>query len=455
MYVRLFWILARHNLCGIARALVVALLLAARPERCCLAADDFDREPINYSKATPENVVSQLQRRLDAGQVRFDFDERRGYLRSVLRALNVPESSQMLVFSKTSFQRQRIAPKTPRALYYNDDVYVGYCSDGDVMEISAVDPQLGAAFYTLDQERVAKPRIARQNDSCLLCHASSMTQSVPGFLVRSVFSDAAGFPLLASGTFRIDHTSPLKNRWGGWYVTGTHGKQKHLGNLIVTDKRMPEEIDNSAGMNVTDLKGRFDGSKYLAGSSDIVALMVMEHQTMAHNLIIAASLQTRMALAQEAALNRELKQPAGYRWESTTSRIKSVGEPLVKYLLFGEEAELTEPIQGTTSFASDFVTRGPRDKRGRSLRDFDLKRRLFKYPCSYLVYSRAFDALPAEVKGYVYKRMWDVLNGTDKGPDFARLTAADRQAIVEILTATKPGLPTYWKPAIPVARAAR
>jgi hypothetical protein len=455
MHRSLSWILKRRNLCVIARALVVALILVVRPDRPAVAADDFEREPINYTKATPQNIVSRLQKRLDAGQVYFEFDERRGYLRSLLRALNVPESSQMLVFSKTSFQRQRIAPKTPRALYYNDDVYVGYCSDGDLMEISAVDPKLGAVFYTLDQERVAKPRIARQNDACLLCHASSQTQGVPGFLVRSVFSDAAGFPLLASGTFRIDHTSPLKNRWGGWYVTGTHGKQKHLGNLIVTDKRPPEEIDNAAGMNVTDLNGRFDGSKYLAGSSDIVALMVLEHQTMAHNLIIAANFQTRQALAQEAALNRELKQPADYRWDSTTSRIKAVGEPLVKYLLFGEEAELTEPIKGTTRFASEFAARGPRDKRGRSLRDFDLKRRLFKYPCSYLVYSPAFDALPAEVQGYVYKRMWDVLSGTDTSPDFARLTAADRQAIVEILSATKPGLPPYWKPAIPVARLAR
>ncbi len=357
----------------------------------------------------------------------------------------------MLVFSKTSFQRQRIAPRTPRALYFNDDVYVGYCSDGDVMEISAADPNLGAVFYTLDQERLDKPRIARQTDSCLLCHASSQTQGVPGFVIRSVFSDAAGFPILASGTFHIDHTSPLKNRWGGWYVTGTHGRQKHLGNLIVTDKQTPEEIDNSAGMNVTSLAGRFNGSKYLAGSSDIVALMVMEHQTTAHNRITAANFQTRMALAQEAALNRELKQPAAYRWESTTSRIKAVGEPLVKYLLFSEEAALTEPIRGTTSFASDFAARGPRDKRGRSLRDFDLKRRLFKYPCSYLVYSPAFDALPNEVKGYVAQRMGEILRGADTSPEFARLSAGDRQAIVEILKETKPGLAASWKPANPVA----
>jgi hypothetical protein len=415
------------------------------------AADDFEREPVNYSKATPENTVSRLQKQVESGQAHFEFDPQWGYLRSLLHALHIPESSQMLVFSKTSFQRQRIAPRTPRALYFNDDVYVGYCADGDIMEISAVDPQLGAVFYTLDQEQIDKPRITRQTESCLLCHANSQTRGVPGFVVRSVYVDAAGFPMLGSGTFHTDHASPFKERWGGWYVTGTHGKQKHLGNLIATEKQSPEETDNSRGMNVTDVASRFNRSKYLAGSSDIVALMVMEHQTTAHNLITAANFQTRLALAQEAALNRELKQPADYRWDSTNSRIKAVGEPLVRYLLFSEEAVLTDPIRGTTSFATDFAARGPRDKRGRSLRDFDLTRRLFKYPCSYLVYSPAFDSLPSEVKKYVSRRMDEILSRKDRSPEFASLSAADRQAIVEILKETKPSLAGSWKAAHRVA----
>jgi hypothetical protein len=179
--------------------------------------------------------------------------------------------------------------------------------------------------------------------------------------------------------------------------------------------------------------------------------MVMEHQTMAHNLITAASFQTRLALHQEATLNLELNQPKNYRWDSTASRIRSAGEPLVKCLLFSEETALTEPIKGTTGFASEFAGHGPRDKRGRSLRDLDLTRRLFKYPCSYLVYSAAFDALPGEVKHYVYKRLWDVLSSEDTSKDFAHLTAADRQAIVEILRDTKPGLPAYWKSATPAS----
>ena len=405
------------------------------------AADDFEREPISYSATVPQNVVSRLKTEFDLKRAHFDFDPRWGYLRSLLRALHVPESSQMLVFSKTSFQRQRITPKTPRALYFNDDVYVGYCADGDVVEISAVDPQLGAVFYTLDQEEFERPRIVRQADSCLLCHANSQTSGVPGFVLRSVFVDSSGYPLLGSSTFETDHTSLLKNRWGGWYVTGTLGKQKHLGNLVNAVNRTPEEADNSAGLNVTSLVGRFNPSKYLTDSSDVVALMVMEHQTRAHNLITAANFVTRQVLASSK----------GARIATGDSgRVQAAGEQLVKYLLFSGEANLAEPVCGTTTFSGEFAARGPRDKRGRSLRDFDLKRRLFKYPCSYLVYSAAFDALPAEVKGYVGRRMGAVLSGSDQSREFAHLSPADRRAILEILKETKPDLAASWKPATPV-----
>jgi hypothetical protein len=423
------------------RAVTLFLAIGLAAQSRLNAADDFEREPINYSATIPQNVVSKLKTEFDFNRTHFDFDPRWGYLRSLLREFHVPESSQMLVFSKTSFQRQRISPKTPRALYFNDDVYVGYCADGDVVEISAVDPVLGAVFYTLDQEQLERPRIVRQADSCLLCHANSQTSGVPGFVLRSVFVDSAGYPLLGSSTFETDHTSPLPHRWGGWYVTGTLGKQKHLGNLTSAHNRTPEEVDNSAGLNVTSLAGRFNHSKYLTDSSDVVALMVMEHQTRAHNLITAANFVTR----QVRALSKEARIASG-----DSGRVQAAGEQLVKYLLFSGEAGFAEPVRGTTSFASDFAARGPRDKRGRSLRDFDLKRRLFKYPCSYLVYSAAFDALPTEVKGYAGRRMGEVLSGRDQSRDFAHLSAADRRAILEILKETKPDLAASWKPATPV-----
>lgn len=410
-----------------------------------MAQDDFERPPIEYSKVTPENPVSRLQARLASGEAKLKFREPHGYLESFLAELKVPQSSQMLVFSKTSLQRQRITPETPRALYFNDEMYVGFCQQGEVLEISAVDPQLGTVFYTLDQEDVAKPEIIRQTDNCLICHGSSQTQNIPGHVVRSVYADASGQPILSSGSFRIDQSSPLAQRWGGWYVTGTHGEQKHLGNTIFRDRRRPEDQDNRESMNLTDLGQRFDRREYLSPHSDIVALMVLEHQAMGHNLIARANFTARQALHYEEALNRDLGEPAGHRWESTTSRIKSAGEPLVKYLLFCGEEKLAGKITGTSNFAAEFAAQGPRDRQGRSLRDFDLERRMFKYPGSYLMYTAAFDALPPIMQDYVYGRLWEVLSGKDQHADFAHLSAGDRQAILEILRETKPNLPKSWR----------
>jgi hypothetical protein len=405
-------------------------------------AQEFEQEPIRYSRTQPANCVSRLIERIDAGEASLNHEEHFGYLRSLLAELNVPASSQMLVFSKTSLQRHRIAPSTPRALYFNDEVYIGFCQQGDVLEISAVDPQLGTVYYTLDQNGLDKPNIRRQTDNCLICHGSSQTKEIPGHIVRSVFTDAGGLPVLSAGTYRVDHTTPLENRWGGWYVTGTHGDQKHLGNLIVKQRAMDGDVDNSSGLNQTCLPGRFETSNYLTPHSDIVALLVLEHQADAHNYITRASFLTRQAMHYQQSLNRELKEPLDHMWDSTKSRIKSAGEPLVEYLLFSDEARLTAPIQGTSRFAEEFARQGPFDRQGRSLRDFDLTTRLFKYPCSYLIYSPSFAALPCEVKQYVHQRMSEVLTGHDTSEKFKQLSADDRRAIVEILRDTLPGWPS-------------
>ena len=407
-------------------------------------ADDFDRPPINYATATPKNVVTRLQQRMDAGEVKAPFVDEFGYLPAVLKDLNIPQSSQMLVFSKTSMQRDRIAPRTPRALYFNDDVYVGFCRLGRVMEVSVADPELGAVYYTLRQEPAAKPRFQRQTDQCLICHTSRQ-QGIPAHTVRSVYPDRDGNPILSSGSFRTDQSSPLKDRWGGWYVTGTHGSQTHLGNLILPQRSVPDDFHNDKGVNVTDLKGRIDTGMYLTPHSDLVALMVMEHQTEMHNRITAANFQTKIAHRDADVINELDKAPKGGLTEGTSRRIDAAAEQLVKYMLFSEEARLTDPVKGTSSFADDFAKRGPFDRKGRSLRQFDLTTRLFKYPCSYLIYSAAFDGLPASVKERTYQQLWDVLTGKDIGKDFAHLSTADRQAIKEILIDTKPGLPDYWR----------
>jgi hypothetical protein len=406
---------------------------------------EFEQAPILYSQSTPNNPVSRLIDRIKAGEKKLAYEEHFGYLRSLLQELNVPVSSQVLVFSKTSLQRNRISPETPRSIYFNDDVSVGFCQNGDVLEVTADDPQLGTVFYTVMQHDQDPQPLVRQTDNCLICHGSSQTKEVPGHVVRSVFTDTSGMPLLAAGTHRIDQTSPLEKRWGGWYVTGTHGGHKHLGNLVIQGRSVPSNLDNSKGQNVTDLSPFIQSKNFLSPHSDIVALMVLEHQADAHNYITRANFLTRQALHYQESLNKELKEPAGNMWDSTKSRLKSASEPLVEYLLYSGELPLTGKISGTSKFSEEFAARGPRDKQGRSLRDFDLEKRIFKYPCSYLVYSDSFAALPKEAKDHVLKRLHEVLSGQDQSKPFAHLSAADRQAILEILRDTMPDWPDYWK----------
>ena len=405
----------------------------------------FDREPINYATAKVTDPISKLQKRIDAGELELQFDEQHGYLKSVLKELGISTASQMLVFSKTSFQQRLISPWSPRALYFSDDMYIGWVPRGEVLEVSAVDPQQGAIFYTLSQEESAHPQFVRDRGNCLTCHASSRTQDVPGHLVRSVYPSASGLPHFGSGTYRTNHSSPFEQRWGGWFVTGTHGKLRHMGNVVARERNRPEMLDVEDGANVTDLSERTRPELYLTAHSDIVALMVLEHQSDMHNLITYASFEARQALHSNAAMNDVFKREDDYVSESTERRLTSAAEKVVKYMLFVDEAPLADKIQGTASYAEQFAAQGPRDRRGRSLRQFDLERRLFKYPCSYLIYSEAFRALPSKVKDRVYRRLWEVLTGSDASETFAHLAATDRQAILEILRDTHADLPGYWK----------
>ncbi len=405
---------------------------------------DIEHEPINYLTAPLTDPISKLQKRINSEEVRLTVDDKRGYLASVLKTLNVSETSQMLVFSKTSFQRSRINPRTPRAIYFSDDVYVGWCVNGDVVEVTAVDPQLGAVFYSLDQDESDRPKFVRHTDTCTLCHASSVTQGIPGHLVRSVFPDSTGNPILSTSTYRTTWQSPLKERWGGWYVSGTHGRQRHMGNMIAKSAHEPEAFDPDAGANVTDLSKLINVEPYLTPHSDIVAFLVFEHQAPAHNALTLANYQTKLALRDEEILRKLDKEPDAPRTESIQRRIDHSADLVLKHFLFVNEALLTDRVQGTSGFAEQFAERGPRDKRGRSLRDFNLRTRIFQYPCSYLIYSAAFDGLPPELKEIVYRKLHDVLTGINQSSTYQHLSNEDRQAILEILLDTKQDLPKSW-----------
>jgi hypothetical protein len=264
-------------------------------------------------------------------------------------------------------------------------------------------------------------------------------------LLRSIFPTATGAQTAQTPSFVTGHQSPWNERWGGWYVTGTHGSHADMGNALVLDRERPEELNRATAANLLDLSNRFDTAAYLTGDSDIVAHLVLAHQTQAHNLITLTNYQTRLALYAEAARNTAVEQTGTALSNAAREQYERPAEELVRYLLFADETALDGPVKGTSTFATDFAARGIRDGRGRSLRDFDLRTRIFQYPCSYLIYSDDFDALPEPARGYVYRRLLEVLTGRDRTPAFAKLTATDRQAILEILLATKKGLPADWK----------
>jgi hypothetical protein len=399
----------------------------------------FADAPINYRSSKLDDPVARLEKRLERGELKLHYDPKHGYLKSVLDALHISVSSQALVFSKTSFQFPDISPTTPRALYYNDDVYVGQVHSGKFLEFVSFDPTQGAIFYVMDEHRDKHPRFERSEVDCIQCHVAPSTKGIPGVMLRSVFTKPDGTADGAARSFVTGQESPLGQRWGGWYVTAKNGTQGGMANVLISNPQQPEQLDRAAGENVASLVGRFDTSAYLTGSSDVVALMVLAHQTQMHNWITLTNYQTRIELYKQTASGRPVADS-----DEAPKKFQAAAEQLVRYLLFTNETPLATPIAGTSNFAEQFAARGPRDSLGRSLRDFDLQKRIFKYPCSYLIYSEAFDAIPAPAKDFIYHRLFDILSGREQGPEFATLSSQDRRAILEILVATKPGLPQEW-----------
>jgi hypothetical protein len=374
--------------------------------------------------------VGQLASRLASGDATLAHDEQHGYLPSLLAQLGVGIDSQVLVFSKTSFQHALINPANPRAVYFNDNVAVGMVPGGTVYELMAAEPSRGLAFYSLDTKRTDHPVIQRRGVECLFCHGPG-NKGAAAMVVASVIPNRDGVPAYTSAFIdTIDDRTPFERRWGGWFVTGTHGSMTHLGNAVAPDPERPLDLEQAHVQNVTSLADRIDVSKYLAGTSDIVALMTLEHQVGATNRLGALGVQYATA-QRSGTVNPEAKLETDIR-------------DLVDYLLFVNAAPLGSPVAGVSTFAQSFARRPPRDSQGRSLREFELRSRLFRYPVSYMIYSELFDALPKPVRDQVYLRLHDVLTGKDGDSKYQRLSAADRRAALEIIAETKPGLPSYW-----------
>lgn len=402
---------------------------------------DFDAEPISYRDTPATDPVARLIQQIDAGEKTLAWDEQHGWLPALLDHLSIPTSSQLLVFSKTSLQIRTITPSNPRAIYFNDDVYIGIVPGARRIEIAAADPNLGAVFYGLsakEKSRSGKQSIIeRDNNSCLSCHGTAKTQNVPGFLVRSVFTESDGQPRFELGTTTTDVTTDFLKRFGGWYVTGTHGELRHRGNVFVGSDEKDASLDTEKGANQTALPARIRDGKYLTDSSDLVALMVMEQQSQVHNAIARASFTTRKTMAYQLIMNDALDRPADYVSASTERQLNSAAKNLVDHLLMKGEFQLSSPVAGSSSFVEDFQTTAIFDSKQRSLRQFDLQTRLFRYPCSYLIYGPTFDALPKPMLERVYQMLNQVLDGDDT-QEFEHLSGDDRAAIHEILIDTKP-----------------
>ena len=334
----------------------------------------------NRQRAPFENAVTRLG------------DGKALDLPALLQAFGINSDSQMLVFSKTSFQAGKIGPRNPRAIYFNDEVAVGWVRGGEGIEVAAVDPRQGVVFYTFNDGKFT------HRDECLHCHYGPATAGVPGMFVGSVYPDVAGNPSRDRAII-TDHRTPFADRWGGWYVNAARGEQKDRANAVAMDPAEPHVL--------APLAMKFNPAGYLSPTSDIVALMTFEHQTQFLNLL------TRVQWAGVGQASRPVS--------GTDDDI----EALARYMTFQDEAPLKDPVEGVSTFTKTFPQRGPRDRQGRSLRDFDLKTRLFRYPLSYMVYSPAFDVLPADVRARLWRRAFELLK-----PE-------DRAAVREILRDTK------------------
>lgn len=419
-------------------ALAIAAPAAAQGEAAYLGP------PLSYEAEAHEDPVARLAAKLAAGELELARDERLGLLPALLAALEVPHSSQALVFSKTSFQNALISPRNPRAIYFGDTAYVGAVPGSPVFELAGIDPERGPIFYTLTDDREAGPKLQRRDQECLRCHGIGWTDDWPGVLVRSVQPDREGTPIMRLGSKVTTHESPFAERWGGWYVTGTHGTARHLGNVALADQDTQVGIDGEAGANLVTLEGRCAIERHLTPHSDLVALMVLEHQTRAHNLLAQASGRARLVLHRQAAMNASLGRPPDELGDTARSQLKEIADELLRYLLFRDEPPLPAPIAGTSGFAADFAARGPRDRLGRSLRELDLEQRLFRWPASYLLQGESFRRLPAAVRDIVLVRMLRILQGRAGLRAYGHLSAPERRAILEILADTVPELPPEW-----------
>jgi hypothetical protein len=442
-----------------SRFLTIAVLLgcaapglAVDPDRLRTPTPyDSEYPVIDYSGPATHNRVSRVQQKLLSGELKLSWDPQFGYLKSLLKALDINADSQVLVYSRTSLQVEYITGHKPRAVYFNDDTYVGYVQGTPLIEVATIDSQKGAVFYAFDnQQGGVSTRMEREGGRCLSCHDtfSQMGGGVPRLMVLSApVEDPADSRTYVTADETDDRT-PLSQRWGGWYVTGRTGTQTHFGNLPLRQERAGETLREMRGQrtNLANVRSYVDTSRWLSDKSDVVALLVLEHQTQLQNMMTRVNYKVRTIMSREDASGSVDAQPAAAprRWEDITpadqQRLQKMIEPLVRALFFQGAATYQDRIEGSNGFAARVSDLGPKDSRGRSLRELDLATRLLRHPLSYEIYSDQFEGLPEYALDYINSRIVEVLKGRDTTGISASIPVAERQTIAEILMDTKPQL---------------
>lgn len=385
------------------------LLLAPRLVAQKKEVPDYELPPVRYSQAKPDDAVARLQRRIDAGELRFTQTGRE-LLLAALEALHIPVESQTFVFSKTSLQKELISPQTPRALYFSENVYVGWVPGG-LIEVAAIDPRLGPVFYHFKaSDPAGVPKRFERDPNCMLCHGYFFIRDIPSLLALTVNPDPQGALLPRSDFDLVDDATRIERRWGGWYVTGYTGGPNHRGNGFGSGEGKKAAVPANM-KRPTELSEFFDTSRYPAATSDALNLLILEHQIGMYNTLTRVGQQAR--LGQDAA-----------------------AAEIVDRLLFRRAAPLPAGVQQNAAFVKAFQAGAPRSAAGDTLKDLQLDGRLFRNRCSYLIYSEAFSALPAKLKSEIYALLFEALRSPDPAHRYAYLEPAEKQRILAILQET-------------------
>ncbi len=386
----------------------------------------FSEAPHNYYERQPRDAFVKVMAAIEGGQIKLDTTSEKTQLTSLLKALDVPVTSQLLVYSATSFQGGLIRPANPRALYFNEEVYVGFVPGGR-FEVAAVDPELGPVFRIFKPSPDGRPEVTR-TERCMNCHAGRTSKQVPGLVVESVICTNTGASLDGFRREQVGHTIPLADRFGGWHVTGAHEHGNHLGNL------MGEAAPSSPSgyKRFPDPPGSlFDFDRYPVRTSDLFTHLIHEHQLGFHNLVTLGVYRTRDAL--EAG--------HGHVSNDDAAALNEIARQLVRYLLFANEAKLPEGgLKPDPAFMKDFLSRRMAIQNGASLRDLDLHGRLFRYRCSYMIQTPSFAAMPKEFKDRVLAGLSTALREQGAPPEFSYLPQEEKRAIRTILRETKMGV---------------